>query len=266
MPSAPPPGPRAKIARAKEHLADLADLREGIRSSEPKPYAAVREIQTDGKLVVRFKDVAPLPQDVSLILGDLIHNLRSALDILVCDLIRHNGEEVTDDTGFPIVDRSNQLATRVKRKMKGAGKTAKEAVKGLKPYQSGNLDLWVLHKLDITDKHKILITAVASHFGLDLSGITSRKITVIMTQPDGTEIVVPAADKPLQAVAPVCLEDGDIIFGPIDPFEDEDEIGIGFAIAVREPGVVDCEPILLLGHKLIDLVERIVDSFDPLFA
>ena len=260
MAGTPPPGPRAKIARAKKHLGDLADIAQAIRHGRIKPYTAVRQFQPDGKLLIGAKKVEGIPGDIALIFGDLVHNLRSALDILVCDLIRKNREPVPDEAGFPIVDRPDQLGNRAQKKMKGSGHAAKEAVRRLQPYEAGNRDLWVLHQLDIRDKHNILLTVQSDASGLDFRGVKSN---IKLMQEDGTLL---AGLGPFKSTRPNRVKDGDIILGPVDPLEPDDEVAIGFAIAIDEPGIVDCEPFIPLGQKLVDLVEGIVVAFDPLFS
>ena len=112
MPGTPPPGPRAKIARAKKHFADLANATVAITEADAQPYSVVVERQANGEVVFRVKDVVQVPPTLSCILGDFVHNLRSALDILVCDLARHNGADITTEHGFPICKDAHAFKSR----------------------------------------------------------------------------------------------------------------------------------------------------------
>jgi hypothetical protein len=73
------PGPRAKLKRAHEHLQALDGECRGFLYSEPYYVTAKFEPEA-GCFVVRLRIREDVPIRFSLIVGDLIHNLRSALD------------------------------------------------------------------------------------------------------------------------------------------------------------------------------------------
>jgi hypothetical protein len=56
--------------------------------------------------------------------GDIVHNLRGAYDLLACDLVRHNGGEVTRGTGFPISASLDGFTQNLPRQLSGASDTA----------------------------------------------------------------------------------------------------------------------------------------------
>ncbi len=101
----------AKIERAKKHI---ADLERGIRAfHDTNPYLIVRE--TDPELGgprwrVRIRKYPPL--ELAPVIGDAVHNLRSALDHLVVALVEANHGKVTNATEFPIFESPEAYETR----------------------------------------------------------------------------------------------------------------------------------------------------------
>ena len=71
-------GPIAKVRRAHEHVSSLWRVTE--RYVKAYPFEITRERDDDGWYVGRFGIVNPPPTDLALIVGDALHNARSALD------------------------------------------------------------------------------------------------------------------------------------------------------------------------------------------
>lgn len=150
--------PRAKLERAAEHLDALgAELG---RFSERNPHAiAPDENLEEGRQVLRFRVREKPPVKLGLIFGDFIHNLRSALDNLVCQLARLNGAERFDTTQFAICDTPRQFARqRVRGRLAGLADEHIATIEGLQPYQGRNtttqLALVVVRDFDNIDKHQ----------------------------------------------------------------------------------------------------------------
>ena len=95
--------PRAKIARARENLQGL-EL-EFQRFSDSKPYTLRQEkdLETDEFILVYYP-VGEIPSDWSVIIGEILFNLRSALDLAVHELtVREQGIPLKN-TEFPVFD------------------------------------------------------------------------------------------------------------------------------------------------------------------
>ncbi len=98
-----------------------------------------------------------VPFDLSVIIGDVIHNIRTSLDLLACDLVRLSGES-DKNVYFPFCDTPNDLMEMIKkRRLHRAGKDVVEVMLSLRPYKGGNVALRAIHDLDVDDKHKALI-------------------------------------------------------------------------------------------------------------
>jgi hypothetical protein len=167
-------GVRLKVERAKKHIIDLEMAVSGFCQSKPyaigvKPHR-VSEIDNVTLFVEGLQDI---PSHIPLILGDAVHNLRSALDHLAGQLVLGNGETPTRDTEFPICDPAKEYTSAfAKRKVKGMSVGAKELIREMQPRNSGDHTLWNLHSLDIADKHRLLITAqlASQDWGVNASG------------------------------------------------------------------------------------------------
>lgn len=99
----------------------------------------------------------PVPDILSVIMGDVIHNLRAALDLMASELCRRNGQS-DKDAYFPFAERESDLDTMIKRRnFHLAGEAAVRLLREFAPYTGGNMELRALHDLDIQDKHRALI-------------------------------------------------------------------------------------------------------------
>lgn len=184
---ASPLDPFWKLDRATRHLKELeANL---LAFLQPDCYEIVNESRPKGQVVegkpgrtiltrrVIFKDTPPLLH-WGTVVGDVVHNLRSALDHVVYTIsYRRNPSEFRDDrtTAFPIC---NDLATFHRRRrrewepyheIRGIPDEAKAIIEGLQPYQRGQDDLrsdplWILREMDDIDKHRTIhITGWSAH-------------------------------------------------------------------------------------------------------
>jgi len=151
-----------KVDRAKHHFRDLQARYE--RFQEDHPYRAVAYYEPDtGDLVHRVEVSDQPPLFWSAIAGDCVHNLRSSLDLLVCDMVRANGQPVTPDTAFYIAKSANAFESGYNGKIQGTPKCAVDLIKKAKPYKGADNPFWRLHQLDIADKHKLLVPVGAAH-------------------------------------------------------------------------------------------------------
>jgi hypothetical protein len=138
-----------KIRRAQTHLAEL-EL-EIAKFIDANPVTVTTQSRRSTEVTVNFVGVSEI---ISAIVGDIIHNLRAALDLAACDLVRIRGES---DRGvyFPFCDSPEDLRDMIKRKrFNRAGRNAVALLHELRPYRNGNSALRAIHDLDIQDKHQ----------------------------------------------------------------------------------------------------------------
>lgn len=166
MPQPPFADSRLKIKRAKKHIADFRRLESRFRKRHP--YSLITEENPDPAKTpdqfyvwrLRVNEVAPL-ETMSLIAGDALHNLRSALDLMACEAVRRNGQS-DEDVQFPVCYKPKSLKTAItNRHVERAGRRFVAIVRALKPYKGGHPIIRSLHDLDIIDKHRVRLAAVA---------------------------------------------------------------------------------------------------------
>lgn len=150
-------GPYAKRDRAYYHRIRLGELVAEFLASTP--YQTEGAVDPDtGDWIVRVRLPRRPTVEMSTVLGDVIHNLRTSLDLTLCAAIRARGNQVTDQTSFPFYGNEQEFRQHVSRRMTGTSRAVFDLVRELEPYQGGKGDqLWRLHKLDIEDKHRLLI-------------------------------------------------------------------------------------------------------------
>jgi len=159
-----------KLGRAKEHL-DALD--ESVRVFSVRyPYTLSPEFDAQqGDYALYFRQQKLIPRIWSLVLGDTIHNIRSALDNLVYLLgVRHSGAPRTkrevERPQFVIADTPGDFAIQASRRLFCLSPQAQAVTEGLQPYQSapgsaGN-PLALLRDLNDIDKQRHLVLAYAN--------------------------------------------------------------------------------------------------------
>jgi hypothetical protein len=245
-------GSWAKTERADKHINELADLIIAFRKKDP--YGVIGEDDpVTGERVGRFQERFPTPRrNVSLIAGDAIHNLRSALDLLYCELVVANAKSVADNDMFPIRGDSQKFEASLPVIKARIGTAAAATLEELKPYHGGNDGFWRLHKLDIADKHRLLLTTVAAlHEVIHTVPVASPKDALIQVSAMGVHI----APDDIRAV-----EDGDELFR-LDA-EPQGEIKYRFEISIHEPPIAECEPVMSLLDYFATGVRETIKRFE----
>jgi hypothetical protein len=124
-----------KVQRADKHREDLLRCLQGYR--DRRPYQIRKHIESwEGRayLVVTAYGAEPLPDEVPVLLGDFIQNLRSSLDYLVGVMRRDGPSRVS---AFPICTRRNApngFLQISERKLADIPRPAKELIERMQPY------------------------------------------------------------------------------------------------------------------------------------
>ena len=97
-------------------------------------------------------------------MGDVVHNLHSAIDILYCDILRHEGHGVNEHSKWPFRRTRAELAGAFNGR-KGQSRLRSEIVNlivdSIQTYRGGRGDaLYALHDLNIEDKHMLLLPTI----------------------------------------------------------------------------------------------------------
>ncbi len=223
---------------------------------ESQPFTVYKEEeQATGDLVYRVKVKEFPPIELSLPLGDAIHNARSALDYLAWQLVIAGGGTPQKGTTFPISESQAKFLTNCQEGLKGSSPAAMAAVQALQPFSGGDDRFWRLHRLDIEDKHHLLVTVGAVQHGVNVAlGIPGMTPIVLGMTPAAREFP---------------LQDGGEVFRVLKAARESAEQGMGgahsfsFDVAFGEGAVVSGEPII---PTLPDLIAGIESAVEPLFA
>jgi hypothetical protein len=148
---------RAKVERARKHFRNLELELISYRDKNLEVVSGTVDSRT-GKVggAQSFHNLPLLSFDALTTAGDVIHNLRSALDHLAHQLVLVGspGAEPSRSIEFPIAKDAVTYEASKPRKVQGMRPDAVKAIDDLKPYKGGNDVLWRIHELDNIDKHR----------------------------------------------------------------------------------------------------------------
>jgi len=227
-------------------------------AASPFELLAAEDAST-GDLVYRVKIRQQPPVSWSLLIADAIHNARCALDQLAWRLVETDGGKPGDGTYFPIADAEVGYGGKLRSGLAGAKPETRASVKALQPWKGGDDDLWRLHRLDIIDKHRLLIPV----------GAALRGILLNMTLPgfefDGGKAIRFPTLELLVADRQYPLKDGAEVFRIMKAARDgsaaDAQHGVTFEVAFGEGLVVAGEPI---APTVRDLVSHAKATTEPL--
>lgn len=158
---------RVKTEWAKKHLRDLAA--ESLALEQTAVLTRDEKGVPAHPIAVLWANVPTVPTisfNAVCLAGDVIHNLRAALDHLAQQLALAHTPTLTEKelrlVEFPIAETSAKYKQSKAGKVKGIHPDAIKGIDLLKPYGDGDGEfstlLWRLHDLDIIDKHRTLFT------------------------------------------------------------------------------------------------------------
>lgn len=257
-------GVRAKTERAEQHIRDVEGA---IRAFRLDAYDVGEKTDAQtGQCVYYLSRADEVPPFLGCIIGDAIHNLRSALDHLAMQLHIAGDGGQDDRIYFPIFDSAERYETEMLGEKQSARQDAVKLFNETEPYQGGaGHNLWLLNKLNNIDKHRRL-NVVGVNFGgfwthpdviRRLKASAKANPAIIATEmPPGYYFRTMDRSDPLKV--------GDELFrcparAKLDAYDE-----FTFEVAFCEPSVVECQPVLEFLHDTSDLVRNIVDQFVPL--
>jgi hypothetical protein len=179
---------RIKYARAQEHRA--AWSRALDKWVATTPYGVRGEADPSGWFVSRLVAREPPPPELSLTFADMISNLRATLDQIIWALVEESGNATHDQLTFPCVLDARPTDFSLCAGTEGlavcAGQQAEECPAAVDPaieqaqpftaHQPRRHPMYVLHRLDITTKHRLLIPIEPSTFEWEATYSVNRAI------------------------------------------------------------------------------------------
>lgn len=165
-------GAHGKLERAHENILNLE--REITVFLQDGPYQVIP--YDDPKIVqeaAKFHANRIIPSRFAILIGEIIHHLRSCLDHIAWQL--SSAEEREAHPGaieFPIFSSKPSDKSAIngyERKIKGVSAHGRKIIEQLQPYHRDpaflltgpvNDPLWIIHDMDIIDKHRELIITI----------------------------------------------------------------------------------------------------------
>jgi hypothetical protein len=182
----------AKIARADEHINNLGPELDTFVAANYHAYRVVPEFNREsGEYTITAFDDGGInhPLRFSVIIGEVVHQLRSSLDHVIWALasVRHTNPPAR--IGFPICESPKAFERAMKQGMlSGITVKARTIVDSLQPYrhvQPRRSFLFRLHHLSNTEKHRLLIVTcgLIANPSLDVDP-GSRDLTIVLPPPE----------------------------------------------------------------------------------
>jgi hypothetical protein len=227
---------KLKVERAHDHVRVFNQHVK--RFLESDPYLIVRELENDGaQHVYSVRVCGKPPPYLGTIVGDVFHNLRSALDSVVYDLSAPSIPTLTKrerrSIGFPIALDKGKYDPSPAR---FASEAAQTQIERAQPYHGeipADEPLGIIHELNRVDKHRHVLVVPAIAMGAQWK----RPGTVVSES-----------------------------FHPLGPFEDGAELA-RFRLTARQPEVdMEFRPMfhVSLGDRAYPAstdLERCLDEF-----
>lgn len=266
---------RVKLSRAKEHLQTLdQEIASWNVSSSNGVRIESNAEGTEHYFIASIKNTPDVNRWSSLI-GDCAHNLRSALDHIVWEVCSSpSSRSEYPIFANPVRGTNGALIPTFVGKIRGIVETPiKDFIEKNEPCNgpppSRRSALWVLHRLDIVDKHKAIVPCVLASLVPERMDLRIRYVDEIDTskppplpafvrEAEDTESVVDGSTI-LTVVTPEAVEhiDADIKF----PFRIE--VDLRDPIMEIDWPMPSCPPTYMLGQAVI-AVEWIIGEIEKL--
>jgi hypothetical protein len=161
---------RLKIRRARDHIHSFNE--HGRRFRDQNPYRVTRALERGGREhVYRVEIVAAPPRCLGAIVGDVVHNLRSALDSIVFDLSLGERPDLSEgerrSTGFPIATDARSFKPVPIRFLSADQRAVIESVQPFRtlPAKPELEELVMVRDLNNWDKHRQVLVVPAFSMG-----------------------------------------------------------------------------------------------------
>lgn len=228
---------RVKVERAKKNLQNLETDLAAYGVQHFHAATSYRDPNTGQVIQNPLRKWRKMPFDALAAAGDVIQNLRSALDYLAQQLVwAGSGKEPSRFVQFPIAKDAATYEADKTRRVEGMCPKTVKAIDALKPYKDGNDALWKIHELNNIDKHRILFT-----YAHDCM-LTAEWLNDPM---------------------PFNLKASDPNFAGAFDTEVEKDMEIEFDEALGKAQVAQGDSLLPTLHQLVQFVDDLILSFRP---
>jgi hypothetical protein len=248
-----------KFSWASRRCGELEAAVEDFRRTQPYKISHRRD-DARGEVTFFVEEVPELPVSLTLLLGDVIHNLRSKLDHLADALVSAAGGTPDKITSFPIFESLNAYQDHSRKRLDGVNQYCFQTIDNMQPYKGGwGHWAWQLHQLDIIDKHRLLLTvdtmAVGRTMTVSEQAAFAAKQTIVGPRAHAAKQYARASSSPNSLPVHVGYE-----LGTFPTAEIPQTIGFAFDIAINEPDIAPLQPTFLLLRSFSSEVSRAIDN------
>ena len=240
-----------KLGRANDHIESLNEAVDGFLDTDPYMvktdfYEKIQEF------VLRLQIRESSPERISLIVGDVVNNLRAALDQMICDLVRSRGADC-NQTQFPMHRVTYPNAPpKSMSVLAGPIWTHLERTQPsfISPDDPEIVLLYQMVKLSNRDKHRSIL----------LAATTTEEFTV--TAPFGMDILDPVYRGPFahDAVFARIKPHGPLMPNVYVEFDVSPTVGFG-----KGSGPATGAPVVKMLEGCAEVVTNIIEDFAQYF-
>ncbi len=247
-----------KIQRAEKHIKELHTITRSFFAQHPIGISGVIDPLTR-EPVYYVARTLHVPDQVALIVGDVLHNLRSAL----ITWFTRSYEPTATRQALPPALQSpimNRFLRKIRIGLMGRQRTSLTTLRTASvpsSHKGGDDGLWHLHQLDIIDKHRLPFAIAPALWRFDVE----RHIQATGAIDSKGEMQVGFSPGWISRHCP--LKEGDVLFRDAPGMPLDRNIKFTFHMAFTEPGV-EGEPVIGVLRRCSQRVFRIVQRFGPL--
>jgi hypothetical protein len=252
-----------KAKRAEKHIHELKTALEEFYAR--KPYGIGKKIDANTRDQIYYLTrIDPVPLPISLIIGDVLQNLRSALDHLAYALVTKAIAPTLPNKylTFPIMDTAKQyMAPEGRGKIECAGDDAMKIIDSFKPYKGGNDLIWQLSRLNIGDKHRLLLTTTNRYMFRRATFVDRGRMA--LSNPKAAQSGIFDSIKWTGVGGPTePLKIGDVLYVNPAILKLKKEMEFKIEVAFDEPEILECKSVM----ETLYLMFKTVENFIPRFA
>ncbi len=144
-----------KIKRAQHHIADLEGQFKTFVARKPHRFSIKNDPKT-GQTLIQIRFVEAPPDNLIVVIGDTIHNLRTALDHMIWALIGWDGGAQNKHLTFPCRDNRTNYEAGCNG-IQTPSQWIRDFIIAFEAFPGGKGEIFCrLHEMDVTDKHRAI--------------------------------------------------------------------------------------------------------------
>ncbi|WP_257167244.1 hypothetical protein [Bradyrhizobium sp. SRS-191] len=233
---------KLKVRWAQIHIYKLIDQYSAFLASEAAQATILQDEKT-GSHHLELQAPQELMPKVALIVGDVVHNLRTAFDYISIGI---TGIEAMS---LPVGRRkSDLLALKRYKEIRQVNSTLADfIVDEIQPYHRGRYMLWELSELDRLDKHRLILPTI-QHV---------HRLGMILEDANGKTLENRWVSNQSSLGARVLPGDG--------PFKIRDQGQSGISVSFGPGTPFNNEPVLETLDRLVECAPRAIQAFEEFY-